>query len=119
MIEGIAGVIIWTDNLEEMAAFYRDKLELEVHSIRPYFVAFQCGDLRLSLGTHSQVEGPSREPRIMVNLAVSDIKGVYDKLLSRGVEFVRPPEFEHWGGWVATLSDPDGNLLQLLQQEAS
>jgi len=26
-----------------------------------------------------------------------------------------PPEREHWGGWIATLQDPDGNILQLLQ----
>jgi predicted enzyme related to lactoylglutathione lyase len=22
---------------------------------------------------------------------------------------------EHWGGWIITLQDPDGNILQLLQ----
>ena len=27
----------------------------------------------------------------------------------------RPPERESWGGLVATLRDPDGNFVQLLQ----
>ena len=34
---------------------------------------------------------------------------------ANGVEFIRPPEQEHWGGWVATFKDPDGNILQMLQ----
>ena len=52
----------------------------------------------------------------MINLGVSDIQKVYEKLTSQGVNFIRPPEQEHWGGWVATFEDPDGNILQFLQQ---
>ena len=116
MIEGLAGIIIWTDNLERLLPFYRDKLGLVPYSVQPDFVAFSFGDVRLSLGLHSQVSGASREPyRIMVNLGVRDIHKVYRELMARGVEFIRPPEREHWGGWVATFRDPDGNVLQLLQ----
>ena len=52
----------------------------------------------------------------MVNLGVDDIHQEYEALRARGVEFMRPPELEHWGGWVCTFSDPDGNTIQLLQQ---
>ena len=51
----------------------------------------------------------------MVNLGVDDIHKEYERLLSKGVQFVRPPEQEHWGGWVSSLSDPDGNTIQLMQ----
>jgi predicted enzyme related to lactoylglutathione lyase len=117
MIESLAGVIVWTDNLEAMAAFYRDVLRLPVHSVRPHFVAFQLGAARLSVGLHSQVHGPAKEPvRVTVNLNVPDIHTIHDELTARGVVFLRTPEQEHWGGWVASFRDPDGNLLQLLQQ---
>ncbi len=117
MIQGLAGVIIWTDDLDRLVAFYRDTLGLTPHSVRPDFVAFSFGDVRLSLGRHSEVSGTSRDPhRIMVNLAVEDIRAFAQKLHERGIVFLRPPEQEHWGGWVATFRDPDGNLLQLLQQ---
>jgi predicted enzyme related to lactoylglutathione lyase len=53
--------------------------------------------------------------RVTVNLGVDDIHAAYRTLLARGVVFVRPPEREHWGGWVASFRDPDGNLIQLLQ----
>jgi catechol 2,3-dioxygenase-like lactoylglutathione lyase family enzyme len=117
MIDGLAGVIVWTDRLAEMSAFYRDVLGLRVHSARPHFVAFQVGPDRLSVGTHSEVHGPAKEPvRVTVNLSVTDIHAAYRELGARGVAFVRPPEQEHWGGWVASFRDPDGNLLQLFQQ---
>ncbi len=117
MISTLAGVIIWTDQLERMAAFYRDVLELPVHSVRPHFVAFELAHgARLSVGTHSEVHGPAKESaRVTVNLGVTDIHATYRTLVARGVTFVRPPEREHWGGWVASFRDPDGNLVQLLQ----
>lgn len=51
----------------------------------------------------------------MANFGVDDIDHEYQRLLKEGVEFIRPPEQEHWGGWVATFKDPDGNILQMLQ----
>ena len=116
MIEGVAGVIIWTGRLEEMSDFYKNSLGLEPHSVRPDFVAFRWGDVRLSIGAHDHVTGGAKDPyRIMVNLGVRDIHAFYEEAQDKGVRFVRPPEQEHWGGYVATLEDPDGNLIQLLQ----
>jgi predicted enzyme related to lactoylglutathione lyase len=117
MISGVVGVIIWSENLDRLLAFYRDALGLTPHSIRPNFIAFRWGDMRLSLGKHVKVTGPSRDPyRIMINLGVDDIHHVYAGLCASGVSFLKPPTQEYWGGWVATFFDPDGNILQLLQQ---
>ncbi len=116
-IDGVIGVIIWTDNLDGMVEFYRDTLGLTPHSIRLNFVAFKWGEMRLSIGTHEEVSGQTSEPyRIMVNLGVDEIQKVHGILVSRGVRFDRDPEQEHWGGRVATFRDPDGNMLQLLEQ---
>jgi predicted enzyme related to lactoylglutathione lyase len=72
--------------------------------------------VRLNLGLHDRVHGASRDPyRVMVHLGVSDIHQMYQRLCQERVQFIRPPEQEHWGGWIATLQDPDGNVLQLLQ----
>ena len=119
MIDGLAGVIIWTDDLETMLGFYRDTLGLTPNSVRPHFVSFKWGRVRLGLGTHANVSGVTKEPfRIMVNLGVDDIHAEHERLVSNGVAFTRPPEREHWGGWVATFTDPDGNTIQLLQLTA-
>jgi uncharacterized glyoxalase superfamily protein PhnB len=45
---------------------------------------------------------------------VADIAGLYENLRSRGVEFLAPPEQQPWGGALAHLRDPDGNILTLL-----
>ena len=120
MIEGVIGVIIWTENLERLLAFYRDTLGLKPHSLRPDFVSFKWGNMRLNLGKHSLVEGQAKEPhRSMINLGVKAIHEIHHALRDKGVIFSRLPEREHWGGWVATFSDPDGNILQLLQQPDS
>ncbi len=118
MIESVLGVILWTDDLDSLLAFYQDALGLTPHSTQPDFVSFKWGDTRLGIGRHSGVEGKTKEPlRVMINLGVSNIHQAHTELRARGVEFIRPPEKEHWGGWVATFSDPDGNTLQLLQLE--
>ncbi len=119
MIQSVAGVTIWTDSVDRLRDFYHGVLKLPTHSTRPNFVAFDLGSVRLNVGLHSRVEGRTRDPyRVMVNLGVTDIHRVHEALAAQGVTFIRAPEREHWGGWVATFSDPDGNILQLLQQPA-
>ena len=117
MIDGVVGVTLWTDDLERLVKFYRDSLGLVLHSHHGDFANFDFGDVRLNLGLHDGVQGRSRDPyRIMVHLGVRDIQGMHRRLSDRGVQFIRQPEQEHWGGWVATFLDPDGNVLQLIQQ---
>ena len=117
-ILGMAGVLIWTEpaRFEAMAAFYRDRLGLTPRTSKSDFINFDWAGVRLSVGVHDRVSGASRDPlRIMVNLAVDDIRAVHARLAGAGVVFTRPPEAEEWGGQVASFLDPDGNLLQLLQ----
>ena len=116
MITGVVGVTIWTDDLGRMFHFYHDILRLPLHSRHEDFIAFELGEVRFNVGLHDQVQGVSRDPnRFMPHLGVDDIHLECRRLKEEGVEFIRPPEREHWGGWIATLKDPDGNILQLLQ----
>ena len=116
MITGLVGVTLWTADLERLFRFYHDTLRLPHHSRHDDFIALQLGDVRFNLGLHNQVQGASRDPfRVMPHLGVDDIHQEYQRLRDEGVEFIRPPEQEHWGGWIATFKDPDGNILQMLQ----
>lgn len=120
-IEGLAGVLVWTaaDRFPAMARFYRDTLGLTPRSDKPDFINFDWRGVRLSVGVHARVDGPSREPlRVMLNLTVADIQAAHARLVAAGVLFSRAPEREEWGGWVATFTDPDGNTLQLMQLPA-
>ena len=118
MIDGLAGVLLYTtaDRWAAMAAFYNDALALPVRHRRAGFVNFDFGGQRLTIAVHDRLRGAALDPeRIMVNLSTGDIVAEADRLRAAGVDFVRPPERERWGGWVATMRDPDGNLVQLLQ----
>ena len=116
MITGVVGVTLWTDNLDRMFRFYHDTLRLPLHSRHDDFIAFALGEIRFNIGLHDRVHGESQDPyRVMSHLGVDDIQQECDRLREAGVEFIRPPEQEQWGGWVATIKDPDGNILQLLQ----
>ena len=116
MITGVVGVTIWTEHLDPMFHFYNDILRLPLHSRHDDFIAFELGEIRFNIGVHDQVKGPSQDSfRFMPHLGVDDIHLECRRLKDEGVEFIRPPEQEHWGGWVATFKDPDGNILQMLQ----
>ncbi len=49
-----------------------------------------------------------------VSLQVEDIHATHKTLVDRGVEFTMPPTKQAWGGILAHLKDPDGNVLTLL-----
>ena len=112
-----SGAIIWTYDLGRLRHFYENILGLNPHSVKDHFIAYKWGNLRFSIGSHSEITGNSIESlRIMLNFDVKDIKNFANSLKRNGVKFLREPEEEHWGGWVCTFQDPDGNTIQLLQQ---
>ena len=116
MVTGIIGVTLWTDDLERMFDFYHNVLRLPLHSRHDDFIAFELGEVRFNIGRHSEISGGSKDPfRFMPHLGVEDIHAETNRLSGSGVEFIRQPGQEAWGGWVATFKDPDGNILQLLQ----
>lgn len=121
MITGVAGVLLSTasDRWAAMDQFYVEVLGLAPRTRRDGFVNFELGDQRLTVTVHDGVRGASTEPwRVMLNLEVDDIGLEHARLAGLGVAFARSPEQEPWGGWIATLADPDGNTIQLFQLPA-
>jgi len=120
MLEGVRAASIWSEDLNNLLPFYRDVLGLEVVIESPRFVVFgRPGTPTLGLGTHSEVRGRNADPaRHMVGLATDDLEADYKRLKGAGVEFREDPT-DYGGLWIATLKDPEGNLVQLLQHRAS
>lgn len=116
MLTGIHSVLIWTEELSRLLPFYRDVLGLKPEMESEGFVFFQASSgAQLALGVHSEVRGRSRDPyRVMVDFQVDDCQAEYERLSKQGVEFIRTPGKED-GVIIATLRDPDGNVLQLFQ----
>ena len=113
----ISSVIIWTEDLPRLTAFYRDVMGLQPEMEQGEFVAFQgAGGAQLVLGVHSEVKVHAKDPkRIMVDFHVDDCQTEYERLRAKGVEFMRPPSQDE-GVIIATFPDADGNVLQLFQE---
>ena len=54
-----------------------------------------------------------------LSFTVQDIAAKHRELAALGVKFTGAPEQQAWGGILATLQDPSGNELQLVQQPAA
>src|SRR5438034_254154 len=69
----------------------------------------------LALGTHSEVRGRNADPaRHMVALETDDVDAEWKRLSAAGVEFIENPT-DSGQLRIATMKDPEGNLIQLLQ----
>jgi len=119
MISGLRGATIWSEDLNNLLPFYRDLLGLKVGSQTEGFVVLgDRGTPALALGTHSQVRGRNMDPaRHMVALSTDDIDADWKRLKAAGVEFIEDPT-DYGPLRIATLKDPEGNLVQLLQPSA-
>ena len=119
MIKKFAGVSIWSEDLHNLLPFYRDVLGLQVLEESESFVVFGEPDsATLGLGTHSEVHGRNADPaRHMVGLETDDLTADWQRLKQAGVEFIEDPT--EYGGEmsIATLKDPEGNLVQLWQYQ--
>jgi len=116
MIRELRGATIWSEDLNNLLPFYRDVLGLPVAIQVPGFVVLgEPGAPSLALGTHSEVHGRNADPaRHMVGLATDDLTADWKRLKAAGVDFVEDPT-DYGTLRIATLKDPEGNLVQLLQ----
>jgi len=118
MIKGLSTAGIWSEDIQKsLLPFYRDVVGLPVSVDTPGFVVLgsNARGPSVTLGTHSEVKGKNADPaRHMVGLETDDIQADYQRLKSKGVEFIEEPaKFDNVT--VATFKDPEGNYVQLLQ----
>ena len=116
MINGLRGATIWSEDVNNLLPFYRDVLGLTIGLQIPGFVVLgELGKPALALGTHSEVRGRNADPaRHMVGLSTDDVDSDWKRLKAAGVEFVEAPT-DYGTLRIATLKDPEGNMIQLLQ----
>lgn len=116
MIKGLNGATIWSEDLNNLLPFYRDVLRLPVVQETPEFVVLgEANGPFLGLGTHSEVSGSAPDPyRHMVGLESDDLEADYQRLEAAGVAFIERPT-DYGGLHIATLRDPEGNVIQLFQ----
>lgn len=122
MIKEFTGASIWSEDVNNLLPFYRDVLGLKVAMETPGFAMVGADSPEspgLLLGTHSEVHGPNTDPaRHMVGFMSDDLDADCTRLKEAGVEFIEDPT-QYDDLWIATLKDPEGNLVQLFQFRGS
>jgi len=103
----MARVILFTNQMEAMTAFYRDVLGLKQVPDDKGWREFDAGGV--TVGLHSGPPSPGRKGPKMAFLA-KDVAAMRQTLVKRGAKFgkVSMGEFHLCNG-----NDPDGNPIQL------
>jgi catechol 2,3-dioxygenase-like lactoylglutathione lyase family enzyme len=116
VLRSVSTVRVFVDDLERARRFYRDVLELEETVATPGWVMFNIDGKNLILEPVAS-DDPEHDlvgRLLAVSFDVDDIDAVHQKLMARDVAFEQPPEKQSWGGTLAFLRDPDGNILTLV-----
>jgi catechol 2,3-dioxygenase-like lactoylglutathione lyase family enzyme len=103
----MARVILFTNQMEKMTAFYRDVLGLEQVTDDKGWREFDAGGVLI--GLHSGTPSPGKKgPKIA--FFAKDVRALREVLVERGARFgkVSDGELELCNG-----KDPDGNPVQL------
>lgn len=104
-------ILIGSSHADEVRNWYRRAFDASENEMG----AVVLGDVQIFVEQHSEVSGPSEEPaRVMVNIDVTDIDRLASHLSDMGVIFVRPVEATDFGR-IATVEDPDGNYVQVIE----
>lgn len=112
---------IFVRDLPQAESFYKGMLGLTLQAGGGSvgYCVFEAGDCQLvveSVGPEAPPEDQALVGRFTgLSFTVSDVAARYAELVGRGVEFSGAPETQPWGGVLATLLDPAGNALQLVQ----
>lgn len=109
-------VMIGTKQLKTLAAFYEKALgkPADMSDSEAGFFGWQVGSAYLSILDHSEMGGSAKDPgRVMFNFETTQVKEEFERIKAAGAGVIREP-YEMGGGWIATLTDPDGNYFQLV-----
>ena len=117
--KSVCGIILVTDDVERLAAFYRDALqfplEREEHGALPVHYGIDIG------ATHLGIHPPQSFGRIAARpggtvfaLEVDDLDERLAQIAKAGVRPVIEKHDEGFGP-VAAIEDPDGNIIELVE----
>ncbi len=117
-ITGVGQVAINVRDVQRAVEFYRDVLGLRFLFQIPNAAFFDCGGLRLMLGTAEKPEFD--HPASILYYKVGDIHAAYASLQAAGVRtedaphlIARMPDHELWMFFVR---DPEGNHLGMMSE---
>lgn len=116
----ISYVNIFVSDLEAAIDFYQDRLGLVLQFSSPEhgYASFSAGPVQLGVSLPGADQSDLVGRHTGVGLEVADLKAEHARLASLAVKFELPPTRQPWGGFMALIADPDGNVFYLDQVSA-
>ena len=113
---------VFVNDIAAAKLFYSNKLGLPLTAdgSQHGYCVFKAGSTELVV--EAVAEDSPEEDRVLVgrftglSFTVQDAVKKHRRLVALGVPFTGAPEKQFWGGILATLQDPSGNELQIVQQ---
>jgi len=117
----IAYVNIFVSELPRAIEFYQGRLGLDLQFSSPHhgYAALSAGVIRLGLAVAGTDEAELVGRHTGVGLQVADLESEHTRLTGLGVRFTMPPTRQPWGGFMALMADPDGNVLYMDEVSAA
>ncbi len=117
----VTSIRLFCRDLAAARDFYGGLLRLPEVAATADWLVFDLGTLQLIVEpvAEDDDEGAEMVGRFTAfSFSVDDAERVCDHLAAAGVEIVGRPERQPWGGTLAHLKDPSGNVLTLVQAPA-
>jgi len=116
--------VLVVEDLDRALGFYVDVMGLTVSHRAGEYAQLVTGTTRLAFYTRRAMsETLGRElarpdetaPAFELGFKVEDVDAAWADLVGRGIPSVCPPRDRTWGQRTAYVRDPDGNLVELVQ----
>ena len=112
-------VNVFVSDFDRAVDFYSNILGLKLAMREDNFgyASFEAGPVSLAVAHTDDTSLMGRHTGI--GFLVADIDITYDELVAKGVEFDMPATKQPWGGILALMKDPDGNIFYLDELQES
>lgn len=117
-------VVIAVTDLDRAVGFYTHVVGLKLNHQHREYAQLDAGTTRLALYTHTAMQrrldmetNQDRNPAACFSLGfkVENVDRCFRAMLAAGAEAVKTPQDQAWSQRTAMIKDPDGNIVELIQ----
>ncbi len=109
MNQGVRSIVYPVKDIAKAKAEFTQLFGMEPYADAPYYVGFKVGDLDIGLDPNGHKAG------MTVYYHVDDIKQSLQALLDAGSQSLQEITDIGGGGRIASVRDPHGNIIGLIQ----
>lgn len=105
-------IVYTVSDLDAAKTIHRALVDTAPHTDQPYYVGFNVGGVEIGLAPQSQEQRTTP----VAHIRVADLDTALAEVQKAGATLVDQPRDVGGGTLIATVSDPDGNILGLIQR---